>query len=468
MIKRVFFLFILFFITGIIYSQHITLKGSVIGGKGKKILVYDCSDQITLTQTKIATGDIDTSGYFEVSFNATSTFFALLKVDFNQVPIYLEPDNVYNLLITCPECSSANDKTNPYLEPKELITVIENQDSTELNYLINKFNLLTDQFLFNHYISLLKQRNKTKVDSFKTEINAIFSYSNNEYFKNLTTYRLAGIEQFARLNSPEGFIKKYIWNKPVLYENTGYMEFFKELFTNYAASGPKYIKVDLEKSINLDRSFPAFLDSLGKDSLLRNEVIREMVAIKILGENYYSKEYDQSAILAMLKYVQDSSKFEMHKRIAKNYISHFNKLAPGTTAPIFRLKDYTGTYYSLAEFNQDKYVYLFFWTTWCVPCISEMNLMEKLKDKYGTKVDFVGISVDKEFLTFYYFMQNNSIKYNFTLLHWGNNFTILEDYNVKTYPSFILIDPKGKIVQSATEPPSEQLDELLYKLTQGK
>lgn len=94
--------------------------------------------------------------------------------------------------------------------------------------------------------------------------------------------------------------------------------------------------------------------------------------------------------------------------------------------------------------------------------------MEKLKDKYGTKVDFVGISVDKEFLTFYYFMQNNSIKYNFTLLHWGNNFTILEDYNVKTYPSFILIDPKGKIVQSATEPPSEQLDELLYKLTQGK
>lgn len=468
MIKKVYLLFVFLFISGNVFSQQITIKGTVMGGEGKEIVVYDCSDQITLTQTKMASGKIDTSGYFEVSFNADYTFYALLKVEFNQVPIYLEPAKVYNLSINCPQCNSPEDKTNPYLAPKALITVIENQDSTELNYLINRFDLLTDEFLFNNYISLLKQRNKTKLDSFKTAINKIFSYSQHDYFKNLLTYRLASIEHYTRLNTSEGFIKNYIWNKPVLYNNTGYMELFNGIFSFYATNGPKYIKYDLAKSINVESSFPALLDSLGKDSLLRNEVIREMVAIKLLGENYYSQLYNQTSILKMLKYVQDSSKFEMHKRIAKNYISHFNKLAPGTTAPIFRLKDYTGTYYSLNELNQEKYVYLLFFTTWCVPCISEMNLLGQLKEKFGTKVEFVAISTDKEFMTFYYFMQKNELLYNFTILHWGNNATLLDDYNVKTVPTYILIDPEGKIVQAAAEPPSEQLDELLYKLTKGK
>ena len=468
MIKRVYLLFVFLFISGIVFSQQITIKGTVMGGEGKEIVVYDCSDQITLTQTKMASGKIDTSGYFEVSFNADYTFYALLKVEYNQVPIYLEPAKVYNLSITCPQCNSPEDKTNPYLAPKALITVIENQDSTELNYLINRFDLLTDEFLFNNYISLLKQRNKTKLDSFKTAINKIFSYSQHDYFKNLLTYRLASIEHYTRLNTNEGFIKNYIWNKPVLYNNTGYMELFNGIFSFYATNGPKYIKYDLAKSINVESSFPALLDSLGKDSLLRNEVIREMVAIKLLGENYYSQLYNQTSILKMLKYVQDSSKFEMHKKIAQNYIRHITKLISGSKAPAFKLKDYTGTYYSLNELNQEKYVYLLFFTTWCVPCISEMNLLGQLKEKFGTKVEFVAISTDKEFMTFYYFMQKNELLYNFTILHWGNNATLLDDYNVKTVPTYILIDPEGKIVQAAAEPPSEQLDELLYKLTKGK
>ena len=86
------------------------------------------------------------------------------------------------------------------------------------------------------------------------------------------------------------------------------------------------------------------------------------------------------------------------------------------------------------------------------------KILNKLKEKYGTKVEFVGISADKEFMTYYHFMQNNK-KYNFTNLHWGNNTDLIENYDVKAFPTFVLIGPDGKIVQYPAIAPSKHLDE---------
>ena len=63
-------------------------------------------------------------------------------------------------------------------------------------------------------------------------------------------------------------------------------------------------------------------------------------------------------------------------------------------------------------------------------------------------------------------MQNK--KYDFTTLHWGNNTELIENYNVKAYPTYVLIGPDGKIVQYPAEAPSGSLDALLNDLTKIK
>ena len=469
MIKKVILLIsVLTFSTFFIFAQNVTIKGKATGAEGKTLTVYSWSDQITFTLNKIASGKIDSTGKFEFSFKVDKTYYAYLKVDFTQAPIYIEPGKTYNLTIDCPDCKSPDDKTNPYLAPKQLDVIINGSDSMELNNMVIRFNSMYDDFVKNNYITLMKHRNKAIFEKFNSDVNIRFASSNNEYFKTLVRYRLATIEQFAQLNSLEGISKKYIWNQPVLYDNTGYMEFFNDFFENYVSTETKRITpYDLNLTINSIKSFPAFLDTLGKDSLLRNEIVREIVALKTLGEIYYQPQFDKSAIIEMLKYVKENSKFSQHKLIAENYLKIFTKLAPGTTAPDFKLKDFTGSTYSLSEFNKNKYVYLIFWTTWCVPCMNEMEIINKLKEKYGTKVEFVGISADKEFMTYYHFMQKNK-KYNFTNLHWGNNTELLENYDVKAYPTFILIGPDGKIVQYPALTPSKHLDEYLLDLTKPK
>ncbi|NTW34289.1 MAG: TlpA family protein disulfide reductase [Bacteroidetes bacterium] len=452
----------------LLLAQNVLIKGIATGAEGKTLSLYKLSDPYTQTQLKLASGEIDSAGKFSFSFKTDLTFLGYLKIGFSQAPFYVEPGKTYDLSISCSDCNSSDDKTNPYLNPKQLSIFIINSDSTELNNIVNRFDDLYDDFILKHYESLLKHRKKPVLDTFRLIVDKHFSFVNNEYFKNFVKYRFATIEFIAKLAGNEIIAKKYILKQPVLYNNTAYLEFFDEFFNNYVTSvSNKITKNDLYNAVNLEKSFLTLMDSLGKDSILRNEVVRELVALKCLGEIYYDKDYNKQSILDMLKYVAENSKFTQHRQIAENYIKLLTKLTIGTKAPDFSLKDFQGTSYSLSELNKDKYVYLIFWTTWCVPCIAEMELIGKLKTKYGTKVEFVGISTDKEFLTYYYFMKKNKT-FDFITLHWGNNTEFLDNYNVKTYPNFVLIGTDGKIVQYPADTPSTYLDALLFNLTKIK
>ncbi|HNW97423.1 MAG TPA: TlpA disulfide reductase family protein [Bacteroidales bacterium] len=466
--KKNILIILIFLISSSIQAQQVNLKGIVKNVESKTIDVFKYTDMLSYSLEKIASGKIDTSGKFNFSFKIEETIFTYIKIGTSQAPLYIEPNKTYNLKISCNDCNSINDKTNPYLDPKILEVIIENSDSTELNNMVSKFNNDYDAFIYKNYITLIKQRNKAKIDSFRVQVNKKYSIDKNSYFDALVRYRFAAIEQMAQLKSNLTFAKKYFLDQPVLYENTGYMEFFNNFFESYIISVSPNIKAgDLNKTINVLGSFPAFLDSLGKDTILKNEVLREMVAIKSLVKLFYSNQYSPESIIHMLQYLADNTKFPKHKIASENIITLLTKLIKGSVAPAFSLKDMNGQSYTLAELNKDKYVYLIFWNTWCVPCISDMELIDGLIKKYGTKITFIGISCDKEFMTFYHFMQQNK-KFNFTCLYWGNDTKLLDDYNIKAFPTYFLIDPEGKIYQNPAEAPSQYLDGLLKLITKEK
>jgi len=75
----------------------------------------------------------------------------------------------------------------------------------------------------------------------------------------------------------------------------------------------------------------------------------------------------------------------------------------------------------------------------------------------------MGISIDMEPLNMYYFTDKS--KFDFPLLHFAFNYTITDNFIVKTLPYFILLDTDGNIVNAPALKPSEniyrQLDSLL-------
>lgn len=120
------------------------------------------------------------------------------------------------------------------------------------------------------------------------------------------------------------------------------------------------------------------------------------------------------------------------------------ELASGThDAPAFTLKDLDGKDVSLSDFK-GKWVILDFWGTWCPWCIKGFP---KLKETYATLkpgLEVIGIDCRESEDAW----RKGVAKYE---LPWVNvynpdNSTLLADYHVQGFPTKVIINPEGKIV----------------------
>ncbi len=162
--------------------------------------------------------------------------------------------------------------------------------------------------------------------------------------------------------------------------------------------------------------------------------------------------------------------------IKQNYMKEhefFTKFAKGNPSPKF--VDYLsdkGKKYSLDNFKE-KYVYIDVWATWCGPCKREIPHLKKLVEKYKNKnIQFISISVDngRGYKNDATQAKNGwkrmifNRKMNWLQLYatkaWNSAF--VRAYGIRSIPRFILIDPKGNIVDAnAARPSNPKLQQLL-------
>jgi peroxiredoxin len=144
-------------------------------------------------------------------------------------------------------------------------------------------------------------------------------------------------------------------------------------------------------------------------------------------------------------------------------------LAPGTEAPAFDLYTPRGKRVSLASMR-GKTVLLEFFATWCPHCHAEAPHLKQLYAKLDQgRYAFVGINGDGEdpasVLAYDRFFKlpfpvlldpNRSDPGSFS--HEGSRGPVSLAYKLSLFPTFYMIDPRGRVVWAAT---GEQPDSLL-------
>ena len=169
---------------------------------------------------------------------------------------------------------------------------------------------------------------------------------------------------------------------------------------------------------------------------------------------------------------------EIKKQIEDQYLRietrHKFKVAQNklnnTVSPNFSFINYKGGQSTLEDFK-GKYVYIDIWATWCAPCIREIPYLQKIEELYhGRNIAFLSISSDQysDIEKWKKMIVTKSMS-GVQLLEDNRVATAFSTYfNVDTIPRFILIDPKGVIIDSNTLRPSDplligKLDGLLNK-----
>lgn len=439
-----------------------SIYGTAKGAEGKSIVLSTPGDLITFVDKTLATAKVEPDGTFTLPFHTDQTRVAILSINFHKAEIFIEPGQSRRVIID-PINYDDLQEINPFIQSQNLQLRILFTEPYDLNFMIGEFNGLYNAFLLDNFNALYRDKSKALVDTFRVQTQTRFGMVTNSYFKNYTAYKIASLEQLTRYYNPAELARRYFIGKPVLSHNLEYMDFFNTYFSKYLTVTSKVLHLTDYKTIlkGVD-PYDAMMAKLAKDTLLKNEQLRELVLLKGLMEMVNLPGYSQEDVLNVIRLVEARSKYPDNQVTATDMVALLTKLKPGTTAPGFTLTNRFNNKISLADFK-GKPVVLSFWTTYCQGCLSEMDLLKPLYDKYKGKVEFVSVSADADFNKMVMFL-NMKPDYVWIFLHVGDQSEVLSAYDVRSYPLFVLIDKEGKIYQYPADMPTSGLEAAINKM----
>ena len=107
------------------------------------------------------------------------------------------------------------------------------------------------------------------------------------------------------------------------------------------------------------------------------------------------------------------------------------------------LYDIEGRTHRLAEFK-GKYILLDFWTQGCGPCIASLPEIEEISEAYADSLVVVSISLDPEKAWKDYVKEKRLSGHQWNELAELNS-GLAMCYQVKGYPSYVLVAPDGRV-----------------------
>lgn len=141
-----------------------------------------------------------------------------------------------------------------------------------------------------------------------------------------------------------------------------------------------------------------------------------------------------------------------------------SKLKENSDIPDYEVTSFEDTKEKYSKQSMLGKVYLIdFWFTTCGPCIGEMPYLHKAYEKYKNKgFDILSLSVDSEELVKIFRKRKWKMPWKNCVI--SRNEKILEDYEVKGFPTTILVGVDGKVLmKEAKELRGEKLDETLAR-----
>jgi thiol-disulfide isomerase/thioredoxin len=157
---------------------------------------------------------------------------------------------------------------------------------------------------------------------------------------------------------------------------------------------------------------------------------------------------------------------ELTKQLQK-YADVIIDLSIGKTMPEIALEDLKGKKVKLSDLR-GKVVVLDLWATWCPPCRAMIPHTTKLVERMkGKPFVFVSISGDDDKETVENFIKKNPMPWT----HWfnGPDGGVVEDWNVKYFPTIFVLDTKGVIrYKDLREKELDDAVEILVRETEKK
>lgn len=455
--KSILTLLLFLLICNIAVAQNVKIKGNVNEPNALvRLLTYN--DMLTYEQTLIYETKSDDKGNFLIQAEINDVTMAQVAVNLERVDLLIKPGANYEVEISIPKQKdnvSYFERENPTLR---FINI--NDGGLYSQYHIS--NMIIDDFLYENFNQIYRNRRTSLLDTLDSAIKRNIPEIKYDFVKDNIRYRKASIQMVVNNDNGKKVVNQYFNKQSVLYSNPAYMNLFQELFANYLPSN-QISSLELQQMLYND--YDKFMSYLkGKDAFLaENQNLAELIVAYNLKRMFYEFPNDRKAILDKLNEIVQNAKNQKNKEVVKDILKQINRLSFNSEAPVFSLKDKNGNVVKLADYKDDILLVQF------VNKVSYMTdyqfeVLKDLSNQWQDTIQIVTIATKESFNDFEKLFEEKN--YRWKLLNLENEILLLEKYQVKTYPDYVIIGKNGKIGMSPAPSPEQYLDfhvRRLYK-----
>lgn len=446
-------------------ASNVHISGTSSGAAGKTVSLYAYSDMLTMEEVLCSEAVIDDDGRFELTCYANYPRLVYVQAERYSQSFYVEPGRSYNVYI--PQFDwSVDERRNVYLDPVALPLEFVGLPDDELNLKLMRFEEAVDRFIGAHRVQMdprykPQRRYKDSLEADLRRQGLMADADSESFYSRYVRYTLASMWVDMKFASRAKTAARYIADQPVRYYDEQYMRLFLGIYADALSKGTRRIGVDRMVEWVSRGDVARYLDSVGLDPMLRNEQVRELAVLEALKESYFDARYDRGKVLDMIGAVGRQSRFDEHKALALRLVRILAAGERGGQAEPIALPDVDRRTVNLDSLA-GKWLYVAFVRTDDPNSLAEVETMAHFHDSVcgaGRDVEFVCVACDREFQKMYHLLKNSrrGSRYNWLWLHFDGNYRLLERYGVVSYPTFVLINPEGKLHYDLTPAPASGL-----------
>ncbi|MGP1362773.1 MAG: peroxiredoxin family protein [Bacteroides sp.] len=462
------FICISYFTLGCVFAQghQVVITGSAPDYKGQKLSFFVRTDYITQQQEILATDTVAADGSFRLKLPVFETQLVLIELGVYLCYLYVEPRQTYEVSLPPRREKTESERLNPYFDP--IVLQLRNLRGKELavNDIIARFDAHLDSLskiilprLAEHDSLVTAKRFIAQLEEYPISPKFAFACKYKEYRIGLMKY----MTEQLRI---QGLSKEYFRGHAVLHRNPAYMELFNIVYDKYLVyHGRTEDGQEIYNAISKERNYTKLRQILAQNDHLVNDSLQELVILKGLYDEFYSDHFSRNALFAILDSIYNNTPIAEHANIAQQIRERISKLLPGFIPHSFTLKDAMGKNVRLTDFR-GSLVLLCFCTTTSYSCLQDFELLARYNERYGSHLKIVAICADQDSASMCRFVE--ATHYPWSFLHYGAQPSLLVDYDIRTYPTYFLLDTDGRILHSPAPGPQENLERIIHELFRSR
>lgn len=436
-----------------IFSQNIKITGKIHKSESESeslVRLLTFNDMLTFEQTTIFETQSDKDGNFTIDANIEEITLAQIAVDLDRVDILLNPNSTYEVEIIIPK----QDDNISYFERQAPTLKIIKADDNDLYYQYSMSEMIIDDFLLDNFNLLYRARKISLLDSLEAEIKRNLGELKSDFVKDNLRYRKASMQMVANNDNGKKVISQHFNKQDILYSQPAYMNLFQEVFTNYLSSiqsNPSELRYQLYSDHD------TFLKYIKKNNafLAENTNLAEIIIAWELKRWYYEIPDDRVQVIKHLNSIAQNTKSQKNKAVVNDILKQINRLSFNADAPAFSLQDKDGKTVKSSDLK-DNMILLQFVNQVSTMTDHQFNTLKDLSQQWNDTIQVVTIATKECFDDFRQIFDNKGYKWD--LLNLGNDILLLEEYQIRTFPDYIILGKNNKIGMAPAPSPDQHLD----------